>query len=155
MSVFTDEQMSEGKFYFRDENMIRWEYFSPFKYLIVINNEKLTIQDEGKTNTYDLSTGNIFSAIGDNLGSILQGKFSAGNDFKVKYFQNAMSYKAELIPADETMKGFFNRIIIFYDKRQFGVSGVILNEPDGDFTRIVFKNSKPNAVVDPDLFIIK
>ena len=37
LSVLSEKIISKGHFVFKKENMLRWEYQSPSKYLIVIN----------------------------------------------------------------------------------------------------------------------
>ncbi|MGZ4036422.1 MAG: LolA family protein, partial [Bacteroidia bacterium] len=37
LSVLSEKVNSKGHFSFKKENMLRWEYTTPYKYLIVIN----------------------------------------------------------------------------------------------------------------------
>src|SRR4051812_9107030 len=48
LSMLSEKITSKGNFKFKKENMLRWEYNSPYKYLIVINKDKIWIKDEKK-----------------------------------------------------------------------------------------------------------
>ena len=41
LQVLSEKIISKGHFTFKKENRLRWEYTSPSKYLIVINNQKI------------------------------------------------------------------------------------------------------------------
>src|ERR1700752_681669 len=60
LSMLSEEITSKGNFKFKKENMLRWEYSTPYKYLIVINKDKIWIKDEKKTQKYDMNSNKIF-----------------------------------------------------------------------------------------------
>lgn len=41
LDIFEEKIISKGKFYFKQENMIRMDYSSPLNYQIIINGQKL------------------------------------------------------------------------------------------------------------------
>jgi len=41
LDVFSEKVISKGRFYFKQDNMIRMDYSSPLNYLIIINGQKL------------------------------------------------------------------------------------------------------------------
>src|SRR5574343_1418923 len=55
LSMLSEKIISKGKFVFKKENQLRWEYSLPYKYLIVINKEKIFIKDDKKTQKYDMN----------------------------------------------------------------------------------------------------
>jgi len=54
---------SKGKFWFKKSNFLRWEYFEPYKYLIVINAGKFYIKNESKVSVYDVNTNKVFKEV--------------------------------------------------------------------------------------------
>src|ERR1700741_377475 len=56
LSVLSEKIISKGHFVFKKDNLLRWEYMSPTKYLIVINKEKIMIKDEKKTTKYAMNS---------------------------------------------------------------------------------------------------
>src|ERR1700752_393074 len=56
LSMMSEKIISKGHFVFKKENLLRWEYISPTKYLIVINKDKVFIKDSKKTSKYDMNS---------------------------------------------------------------------------------------------------
>ena len=52
LSVLSEKIKSKGVFMFMKQNRTRMEYTSPFKYLLVINGDKVFIKDEQKSNSF-------------------------------------------------------------------------------------------------------
>ena len=44
LSMLSEKIISKGHFVFKKENLLRWEYNTPSKYLIVINKDKVIIK---------------------------------------------------------------------------------------------------------------
>src|SRR3989304_2218864 len=45
LSVLANTIVSRGHFWYKKENNIRWEYVSPYKYLIIITNNQIFIKE--------------------------------------------------------------------------------------------------------------
>jgi outer membrane lipoprotein-sorting protein len=52
LSVLSEKITSKGTFMFMKQNKTRLEYIKPFKYLLIINGDKVFIKDEQKSNTF-------------------------------------------------------------------------------------------------------
>ena len=153
MSVLTEPSESNGYFCYKNGTMIRWEYIEPFKYLIVINNGRLAVHDENKTNSYDLTSNKAFLEMNSKLGKILQGNvFIDQNDFACMFFENSQNYKLVLTPKAKAHTGFFSRVILYFDKKIFSVSRVVILELSGDKTDIEFTDRKINSPVPDEKF---
>ena len=88
LSVLSEKIISKGHFVFKKDNLLRWEYNTPSKYLIVINKEKVMIKDEKKTSKYDMNSNKVFKEINDIMVSCVQGTIFKSNKFKTNYFEN-------------------------------------------------------------------
>ena len=53
MSFMEEKAVSSGKFYFKKERQLRWEYTGPFTYAIILNNDRIRIIDEGKSKDFE------------------------------------------------------------------------------------------------------
>ena len=73
LSFMTEGIKSEGRFFFRDDVKVRWEYTAPFQYLIIINGEKLYIKDEEKLSTIGLGSNEMFQEINSMVVGSIQG----------------------------------------------------------------------------------
>ena len=155
LSVLTEPNISKGYFCFKS-GAIRWEYTVPFAYLIIINNNRLFVVDDKKSNSFDLSASKAFMALNASLGKIMQGNvLNDAKDFSCRYFENETTYKLILSPKDKDLKSFFNQIVIYFDKKLFSVSRVVMIELSGDQTDIEFLNRKINAPIPDEKFNVK
>jgi outer membrane lipoprotein-sorting protein len=94
MSVLTEPSKSTGYFCYKNPGNVRWEYTEPFKYLVVINNDRLYLKDDNKTRSFEMTSGKAFIAMSSGLGKLLQGDiFGNKTDFDCKYFENEENYK--------------------------------------------------------------
>ena len=155
LSVLYETIISKGHLMFKKENLLRWEYFTPSKYLIVINKEKVFIKDEKKTSKYDMNSNKVFKEINDIMISCVQGTIFKSSKFKTSYFENEKYYKLEMTPKTKNMKDSFKKINLYFDKTITSVSKIEMIETSEDFTLIEFLNKKLNAPISENSFIIK
>lgn len=155
LSMLSEKIISKGHFVFKKENMLRWEYQTPSKYLIVINKDKVIIKDEKKTNKYDMNSNKVFKEINDIMLSCVQGTIFKSNKFKTSYYENDKGYKLELIPQVKNMKETFKKINLYFDKNVTSVAKMEMIENNDDVTSLDFINKKLNAPVAETIFIVK
>jgi outer membrane lipoprotein-sorting protein len=155
LSMLSEKIISKGHFVFKKENMLRWEYSSPSKYLIVINKDKVVIKDEKKTTKYDMNSNKVFKEINDIMLSCVQGTIFKSNKFKTAYFENDKFYKLELIPQVKNMKESFKKINLYFDKSVTSVAKMEMIEGNDDLTSLDFSNKKLNAAIAETIFIVK
>jgi len=155
LSMLSEKIISKGHFVFKKENMLRWEYQTPSKYLIVINKDKVIIKDEKKTNKYDMNSNKVFKEINDIMLSCVQGTIFKSNKFKTSYYENEKGYKLELIPQVKNMKETFKKINLYFDKNVTSVAKMEMIENNDDLTSLDFINKKLNAPVAETIFIVK
>ncbi|MBC7694359.1 MAG: outer membrane lipoprotein carrier protein LolA [Burkholderiales bacterium] len=155
LSMLSEKITSKGHFVFKKENLLRWEYSSPSKYLIVINKDKVVIKDEKKTTKYDMNSNKIFKEINDIMLSCVQGTIFKSNKFKTNYYENDKGYKLELIPQVKNMKETFKKINLYFDKTVTSVAKMEMVENNDDLTSLDFTNKKLNAAVSETIFTVK
>ncbi|MEZ5057619.1 MAG: outer membrane lipoprotein carrier protein LolA [Saprospiraceae bacterium] len=152
LSFLNEKMVSKGKFYFKQTDKIRWEYDSPFSYIIVLNGGKLLIDDEGKKNEMDLSNNQTFKEINGLLSKTLQGDiFQKDDRFSKEVFENNAFVMVKLQPLTEAFKAYITEIKVFFDKKDMMVAKVEMVEGE-DLTKIMFENRKINTNLPQNLF---
>ena len=63
LDVLSEDIESNGKLFYKASNKLRWEYTTPLEYLIILKDGKVSIKDEGKVSSYDLSGNKTFQKI--------------------------------------------------------------------------------------------
>ncbi|MFO0321223.1 MAG: outer membrane lipoprotein carrier protein LolA [Bacteroidota bacterium] len=147
LEILSEKITSKGHLMFKKENLLRWEYFTPTKYLIVINKQKVFIKDDKKTSKYDMNSNKVFKEINDMMLSCVQGTIFKSNKFKTAYFENEKNYKLELSPTVKNLKDNFKKINLFFDKNLSSVIKIEIVESREDYTHIEFLNKKLNAPI--------
>ena len=155
LSMLSEKIISKGHFKFKKENMLRWEYNRPYKYLIVINKDKIWIKDEKKTQKYDMNSNKVFKEINDIMMSCVQGNIFKSGKFKVIYFENEKYYKLELIPIQKNMKESLKKINMYFDKSVTSVHKLDMIEPNEDYTTLEFVLKSQNAQLPDNIFTVK
>ena len=156
LSVLSEKILAKGKFYFKKNNMLRWEYTDPFKYLIILNNGKILIRDEEKENQFDARSNKVFAEINSILLGCAQGTLlNDEKKFRSSYFESSNKYLVRMKPEDPQLKDIFSEICIYFDKNDYSVSRLIMNEACGDYTTINFSAKKLNAPIPDEKFRVQ
>jgi outer membrane lipoprotein-sorting protein len=156
LEALSDEISSKGQFSFQKPGSLRWQYNTPYKYVIVINKEKMLIKDEDNTvKKYDINSNKVFREINDIMVSCVNGKILSNGKFAAKYFENEKSYKVELSPLDKNIKQSLKQINLYFDKEVKAVTKLEMLEPGKDLTTLDFTNQKLNEQVPAERFILK
>ena len=156
LSVISEKIITSGKFYFKKENKLRWEYTDPFRYLIIMNGEKVLIKDEKKENRFDAASNKIFTEINSIMvGSIRGTILNEDKKFRIDFQENTEFNVVKLSPLSQQLKVYITEIRIFFNKINYSVSKLEIEEPSGDFTKIEFTGLKLNTPVSDENFSIR
>lgn len=156
LTILSEKIVSKGFFCFTKKNNLRWEYKEPYKYVIVITNDKILIKDENnKVKKYDMNANKVFREINDIMISCVNGSILSSHKFRIAYLENEKGYKLELTPLIKSMKESLKKINMYFDKNVSSVIKLEMIENGDDITTIDFTNKKINAPVSPDKFILK
>lgn len=150
--ALTESITSEGVFYFKRANKVRLEYKKPFQYLMVMNTDRMMVQDDGRENTVNLKSNKLFQQINRIVLDCVQGTILDSKDFTSRIFENQNGYLLEMTPTAKNLKAFFQTIILTVAKKDGSVESITMNEPAGDSTVITFSDKKLNAPVPDDIF---
>ena len=128
LSLLSEKIISKGHFYFKKPKQLRWEYLSPTAYLIVINQDKISIKDGKKISKFDAKSNKMFQGINDMMLNSVQGNVLDHKQFKIAYFENENFFLVELQPKEKEMKTYLKRIDMYFDKKDYTVPKLIMTE---------------------------
>jgi outer membrane lipoprotein-sorting protein len=155
LSILEEKISSKGSFSFQRENSVRWEYTEPIQYAIIIRNEKFSIKDGDKVNSYDVNSNLLFKQINRIIISMVSGNLPSGEEFDLSYFENKDLYQVSLVPVREEVEDMISSIQIFQSKKDLTVVKVRLTESNGDYTVLHFQNTILNAEIPVETFLVK
>jgi outer membrane lipoprotein-sorting protein len=150
---FLEEDVeSKGRFYFEKEDKLRWEYSTPFYYLIIFNGDSVIISNDEKTNTFNASSGRMFKEISNIMVSMVDGSILESDRFTCNYFEDPDAYILELTPQDANMKAFLSKVRIYISKTDYTAEELYMLEHSGDYTYIKFINKRLNEKIPDQIF---
>jgi outer membrane lipoprotein-sorting protein len=153
ISLLSDKVVSKGKFFFKKEKQLRWEYTDPFPYLVIFSNDRIYIRDESKETWFDSRENKMFGEINAIIvGSVRGTLFSDEKRFASIFSESASQYLVKLKPLAPQLKEYLSEIRIFFDKTDMTVSGLEMEELSGDYTKITFTGKKLNTDIPDEKF---
>lgn len=152
MSFMEEKVTSSGKFYFQKDNKLRWEYKEPFAYVIIVNDDRIRIIDEGKSKDFETGSNRMFLEISNVMTGMVNGTLLSSSQFTTTWYESDGYYRAELIPTGAIMKDYLARIELKIGKQDFSVDELKMFEKSGDYTLITFRNKKLNETVPAEMF---
>jgi len=152
LSFLEENVNSSGVFYYAQEQKVRWEYLTPYAYIIIIKGEDITIKNEDKVNQYNAGSNPMMKEINNIMVGIVTGGLLTSDKFKVVYFENDKSYLLKLSPVNKGMKSFINEIHLELNKTDFTVDVLKFLETSEDYTLISFRNKTRNAEIPDNIF---
>ncbi|MDB5228966.1 MAG: outer rane lipoprotein carrier protein LolA [Bacteroidota bacterium] len=155
LSVLSEKIKSKGVFMFKKQNMARMEYISPFKYLLIINGDKVFIKDAQKSNSFSSSNNKMFENINKIMIDCVQGTALENKNFTCVVYENDKLYLLELSPKLKAFKDLFKKIDIYIDKKDYTVNNFDMSDASGDNTVITFINKQFNTNVTDADFTVK
>ena len=155
LSMLSEKITSKGNFWFKKDSRVRMEYNQPFKYLMILNKDKVFVKDGQKESKVSTKSNKMFQQINKLIIDCMQGTMLANTDFKTRVFENKNSALVELTPVIKGMKELFKSINVVVDKKDFSVTSIEMQEISGDNTIMRFTNKELNASIPDTLFDIK
>ena len=152
MDFLAKDIETSGKMFFKEPNLLSWQYKKPYNYSIVFKNGKILINDEGKKSAMDVGSSKIFGKLNKLIVGSVSGDMFDDKEFTITYFKTKDFNVTKLIPKDAALKKYIKQIELSFDKQDATVSQVRLMESAEDYTKIVFKNKILNAKIDDSAF---
>ncbi|MBI5542109.1 MAG: outer membrane lipoprotein carrier protein LolA [Bacteroidia bacterium] len=153
LSILAKPISSKGKFCYKKENKVRWEYTEPYTYLIVIQGTKIFIKDKSNQKQYDTQSNKMFQELNNFLVGCINGDIlNKTSDFKIEFKESDNQYYVILVPVATKMKQMINEIHIYFDRKDYSVTKLKMVEQGGDNTIIDFFNKKLNGNISDEKF---
>jgi len=154
MSMLKDQIISRGKFFFKKEQSLRWEYTYPFSYLIVIHNDEVTIRSDDNVTKFSAQTNKVFTEINRIILGSIRGTILNDSSFSTSFYPANTGYLVKLVPLSPGLRENLTKIMIFFNRTDFTVDKLELYEQAGDYTIIDFSEKKINAPLPDQTFLL-
>lgn len=143
---------SSGYILFQQPQNLKWAYSEPYVYAIILNSTEMIVDDAGKINRIPLNDNPLFSDLSQMIISSVEGTILEDSRFEKAYYQSEEYNAVMLEPNEADMKTYLNKMILYFDKTDFSVRKIIMEESEGNYTELTFSNVQPNIAIDPNAF---
>ena len=152
VSFMKDTQFSEGVFYYKQTDKMRWEQNNPFNYVLLINEGKVRIKDNGKEK--NIAGGNkIMDKMNTLMLGLINGDIFENKDFTSQYLSTNKYYIIELTPKNKRLLAAINKIELSFSKKTTRLKELTFFEKSGDKSVMKFFNEKFNQSIEQSIFL--
>lgn len=154
VEILRDMPDSNGRFYYKKADCLRWEIVDPVIMGFVVNGNrgKMWRGEEGKFRKFDVSREPIIGVISNQVFSWARGDF---DNLKAEYeiiIINEEPVEIKLVPLSSMERKYINSIILTFSGALNYLKSIEINETRGGRTQITFNNMVINTRLSEDLF---
>jgi len=155
LKLLNDQMVSHGRMYYRQADLLRWEYTSPYTYTFILNKDKVLLKNERRSDVINVAQNQVFREIARLMMNSVVGKsLSDDRNFSTTITAGTSEWVATLVSKKKDIKQMFQRIVLHFSRQKKCVTTVELYEKNGDRTIIQLNNIKINEPVSEQLFSI-
>lgn len=148
LQLFSDPLKSEGVMLIERPDQIRWETTTPYQ-SILLGNRKSVAQFEfadGKWSKLKLGFPQMLQRVMDQMALMNQGKLDAlTSDYTISVATNSSVAVLTLVPKDAQARSILSSLEVKMEPDFSATREVVMHEPGGDFTSILFRHEKRNV----------
>jgi outer membrane lipoprotein-sorting protein len=154
LKLFAEPLKSEGVMLIQRPDQIRWETTSPFQSILMGNHESVAQfeKEDGQWKKLKLGFPQMLRRVMEQMSLMHQGKMDALTaDFNVSVSTGAVAV-VTLKPKDESVRSVLSSLEIHMLPDFSTTREVVMNEPNGDLTRILFREEHRDVKFPPGAF---
>ena len=154
LKLFAEPLKSEGVMLIERPDLIRWETTAPYQ-SILLGNHKAVAQFErtdGDWKKLKLGFPQMLKRVMEQMTLMHQGKLDAlTSDFTISVSTGAVSI-VTMTPKDANVREILASLEIKMEPDFSATREVVMNEPNGDLTRIIFRRERREVKFPPGTF---
>jgi len=154
LKLFAEPLKSEGVMLIDRPDQIRWETTTPYE-SILLGNHKSVAQFErtdGEWKKLKLGFPQMLKRVMEQMTLMHQGKLDAlTSDFTISVSTGSVAV-VTLVPKDENVRAMLSSLEVKMQPDFSASREVVMNEPNGDLTRIIFRRERRDVKFPPGTF---
>ena len=144
LKLFSDPLKSEGVMLVERPDEIRWETTAPYQTILLGDHNSVAQFEfnDGKWEKLKLGFPQLLQRVMQQMSAMNQGNIGAMlTDYNASVATNT-DVVLTFVPKDENVRGMMSSLEVHLPPDLSTTREVVMNEPDGDLTRITFQNEK-------------
>ena len=156
LTILNEKMISKGKMYYRNDSRLRWEYQSPYFYTFLLNNNKILMKTESSQNVVDVKSSRLFQEIVRIMMSSINGTglIDDSKSFTSTYHWGERECQVIFVPVSKELKKMFSTIKLTFNKNDYTVDKVEMEEQSGGTTVIKLTQKRFNEIIEDEKFAI-
>ena len=151
LAVLKEPEKSSGLFYYQQKDKMRWEQRTPSKYIIVINGDKLRVQEGNKEKNVG-QAGRMAAQIKELMIGLVNGDFQQNKGFSSAVLEDDDAYQVVLTPVNRRLKNIYSKITMNFSRSSLRLKELSFFEKGGDKSIMKFQQEKFNQPIAENLF---
>lgn len=151
LAVLKEPEKSSGLFYYQQRDKMRWEQRTPSKYIILINGDKLRVQEGSKEKNVG-QAGRMAAQIKELMIGLVNGDFQQNKGFSSAVLEDDNHYQIVLTPVNRRLKNIYSKIAMNFSKSSLRLKELSFFEKSGDKSTMKFQQEKFNQPIAENLF---
>ena len=148
LKLFAEPLKSEGVMLIGTPDQIRWETTAPYQSILLANHKSVAQfeRTDGEWKKLKLGFPQMLKGVMDQMVLMNQGKLDAlMADFTISVATNSAAVVMALVPKDANVRGILSSLEIRLMPDLSATREVVMHEPGGDFTQIIFSRERRNV----------
>lgn len=155
LEILNKKMISKGIFKFLKEDKIAFLYDFPFKYHMIINGDRLKIDNNGKNQLLDLKSNPLMKEMKILIEASFLGKLSQmGAGYRVTYLQVGSTTVVKIVPTKKAVHDLIKLITITFNRTTLDVIELRLEEGSNSVTKYLFYEPNYNTITNEQSFNI-
>ncbi|MET7257770.1 outer membrane lipoprotein carrier protein LolA [Dyadobacter fermentans] len=151
LAVLKEPEKSSGLFYYQQKDKMRWEQRTPSKYIILINGDKLRVQEGNKEKNVG-QAGRMAAQIKELMIGLVNGDFQQNKGFSSAVLEDSDVYQIVLTPVNRRLKNVYSKITMNFSRSSLRLKELSFFEKGGDKSIMKFQQEKFNQPIAENLF---
>jgi outer membrane lipoprotein-sorting protein len=154
LKLFSEPLKSDGVLLIGRPDKIRWETTSPFQSILMGDHETVAQfeKEDGQWKKLKLGFPQMMRRVMEQMSMMHQGKMDALTaDFNVSVATGSVAV-VTLVPKDQSIRSVLSSLEIHMLPDFSTTREVVMNEPNGDLTRILFREEHRDVNLPPGTF---
>jgi outer membrane lipoprotein-sorting protein len=154
LKLFAEPLRSEGVMLIDRPDQIRWETISPFQSILLGNHQSVAQfeRTDGVWKKLKLGFPQMLRRVMEQMVQMNQGKLDAlTSDYEISVATGSLAV-VTLVPKDKSIRSILSSLEVKMLPDFSATREVVMNEPSGELTRIIFHRERRNVKFPPGTF---
>jgi outer membrane lipoprotein-sorting protein len=155
LKLFNEPLKSEGVMLISQPDQIRWETTAPYQSILLANHKSVAQFEctDGVWKKLKLGFPQLLKRVMEQMVLMNHGKLDAlTSDFTISMATNNVMAVMTLVPKNENVRGMLSSLEVRMAPDFSATRAVVIHEPGGDSTRIIFTSERRNVTFPADTF---